>query len=75
MFIGGGGSTDINFSKSAYIFLDRDTSYNYVPLFQLSPGSYFIFAYDIESNGLINSGVINPAIAVANSFTGSTQGM
>ena len=73
MFIGGGGSTDINFSKSVYIILDKNTSLDHTLSFQLSPGAYFIFGYDIEYNGVIYSGSVGPAFTVVHSITGNPR--
>lgn len=75
MLIGGGGNTDIDFSNSAYIFLNKSSSLNYALPFQLLPGNYFIFAYDIEENGLICSGMANPAYTTVNSLGGHSLGI
>ena len=71
MFITEGRNTVIDFSKSAFIILTKNASSDYTLPFQLSLGVYFVFTYDIEDNGLIYSGVVDPAVTVIHSLTGN----
>ena len=54
-------SGGIDFSKSAYVALDRNASLLYTLPFMLYPGHFIIFAYDIEEDGTLFNGVGYPA--------------
>ena len=51
----------INFTKSTYLCLEKNTSQSYVLPFTQSPERYEISAYDIEEDGLLYSGEAYPA--------------
>ena len=51
----------VNFSRSSYLSLDRNTSLNYTLSDDLTPGLYHVFTYDIESDGRLHNGVSYPA--------------
>lgn len=51
----------VDFNKSVYLPLNRTNSLNYTLFNALSPGKYSIFAYDIESSGVLNEGESYPA--------------
>ena len=59
VFITDGGYVD--FSRSFLLALDRNTSHNHTLPFDLHPGRYRMFVYDIEHNGTLNNGVGYPA--------------
>ena len=52
----------IDFTKSAYLALDRNASLHYALTVSLDPGHYEVLVYDIERDGLLFSGVGYPAI-------------
>ena len=52
---------DVNFTRSALLALDRNTSLNHTLPFDLYPGRYNVFVYDIEHDGTLYSGVGCPA--------------
>ena len=54
----------VNFNKTAFLALSRNSSLQYTLPFQLHPGQYGMFLYDIESDGTLASGVGYPAVNV-----------
>lgn len=75
MFFAQGQAGVVDFSKSAFTVHPKGTSIDQIALpFQLSSGTYFVFAYDIEENGLVNSGVIDPAVSTIHSVPGNLPG-
>ena len=64
----------INFSRSSYLPLDRNTSLNYTLPDDLTPGLYCVFAYDIESDGTLHNGVTYPASTKLLYVTGNSEG-
>ena len=59
MFIDDNG--DVDFTRSALLALDRNTSLHHTLPFNLYPGQYRVFVYDIESDGTLSNGVGYPA--------------
>ena len=55
-------SGDVNFSRSFLLALDRNTSHNHTLPFDLYPGQYRVFIYDIEHDGTLHKGVGYPAV-------------
>ena len=53
---------DVDFTRSALLALDRNTSLNHTLPFNLYPGHYRVYVYDIERNGTILNGVGYPAV-------------
>ena len=66
--------TLIDFSKSFYLALERNASYDYTLPNDLTPGLYRVFAYDIESDGTLHNGVGYPADRNNFSFIGHSRG-
>ena len=66
---------DVDFSKSAILTLDRNSSMtHFVSLrLPLDIGNYAVFVYDIESDGTLSNDVGYPATEV--SLTVSSQGI
>ena len=64
----------INFSRSSYLSLDRNTSLNYTLPDDLTPGLYHVFAYDIEHDGRLHNGVGYPASTDQFTIAGNSQG-
>ena len=60
MFIYDNGS--VNFTRSVLLALDRNTSLHHTLPFNLYPGQYRAFVYDIESDGTLSNGVGYPAV-------------
>ena len=56
-------SGGVNFSRSYLLVLDRNTSLNHTLPFDLYPGHYRVYVYDIEYNGRLVNGVGYPAVA------------
>ena len=52
----------VNFTGSALISMNKETSRNYTLPFSLSPGGYRVFVYDIEHDGTLPSDVNYPAV-------------
>ena len=52
---------DVNFTRSGFLALDRNTSLHLILPFNLYPGQYRVFVYDIESDGTLSNGVGYPA--------------
>ena len=55
-------SGDVDFSRSFLLALDRNTSHNHTLPFDLYPGQYRVYVYDIEHNGTLHNGVVYPAV-------------
>ena len=53
---------DVDFTRSVFLALDRNTSLHYTLPFNLYPGQYRVFVYDIESDGTLSNGVGYPAV-------------
>ena len=62
MFIDDHG--DVNFTRSVLLALDRNTSLHHTLPFDLYPGQYRVFVYDIESDGTLYNGVGYPAVMI-----------
>ena len=61
MFIDDNG--DVDFTRSVFLALDRNsTSLHHTLPFNLYPGQYRVFVYDIESDGTLSNGAGYPAI-------------
>ena len=55
-------SGDADFSRSFLLALDRNTSHNHTLPFDLYPGHYSLYVYDIEHDGTLHYGVGYPAV-------------
>ena len=55
-------SGDVDFSRSFLLALDRNASHNHTLPFDLYPGHYRVFVYDIEHDGTLHNGVGYPAV-------------
>ena len=53
---------DVDFTRSVLLALDRNTSLHHTLPFNLYPGQYRVFVYDIESDGTLSNGVGYPAV-------------
>ena len=53
---------DVDFTRSVLLELDRNTSLHHTLSFNLYPGQYRVFVYDIESDGKLSNGVGYPAV-------------
>ena len=53
---------DVDFTRSVLLALDRNTSLHHTLPFNLYPGQYRVFVYDIESDGTLSDGVGYPAV-------------
>ena len=53
---------DVDFTRSVLLTLDRNTSLKHTLPFNLYPGQYRVFVYDIESDGTLSNGVGYPAV-------------
>ena len=53
---------DVNFTRSVLLALDKNTSLHHTLPFNLYPGQYRVFVYDIESDGTLYNGTGYPAI-------------
>ena len=71
MFIDDNG--DVNFTRSVLLALDRNTSLHHTLPFNLYPGQYRVFVYDIESDGTLSNGVGYPAIMSELNITASNH--
>jgi hypothetical protein len=60
VFLDNSGTVD--FTKSAFLLLDGNTSLDYILPFQLYPGRYKLLVSDIEHNGILDIGVGYPAV-------------
>ena len=56
------GSGDVDFRRSFLLALDRNTSHNHTLPFDLYPGHYRVYAYDIEHDETLHNGVGYPAV-------------
>ena len=54
-------SGDVDFNRSFLMALDRNTSHNHTLPFDLYPGHYRVYVYDIELDGALHNGVGYPA--------------
>lgn len=72
MFISNSDS-NIDFSKSVFLPLDKNTSLHYTLPSQLQPGLYHISVYDIEEAGTPNEGIVYPAYSKVMNLN-NTQG-
>ena len=52
---------DVDFTRSTLLALDRNTSLNHTLPFDLYPGRYRVYMYDIECNGTLSNGLQYPA--------------
>ena len=52
----------MDFTLSALVALDRNTSSHYVLPFSLSAGLYKVSVYNIEQDGMLSSGLRYPAV-------------
>ncbi len=75
LFIGNDDGPDgsINFTRSVYLSLNKKLSQNYTLPFDLYPGSYLVYVYDIESNGRLRVGINYPATMNQLLLFGNTQ--
>ena len=55
-------SGDVDFSRSFFLALDRNASHNHTLPFDLYPGHYSLYVYDIEHDGTLHNGVGYPAV-------------
>ena len=55
-------SGDVDFGRSFLLALDRNTSHNHTLPFDLYPGHYRVYVYDIEHGGALHNGVGYPAV-------------
>ena len=62
MFIDANG--DVDFTRSVLLALDRNTSLHHTLPFNVHPGQYRVFVYDIESDGTLYNGVGYPAVTM-----------
>ena len=53
---------DVDFTKSTLLALDRNTSLNHTLPFDLYPGHYRVYVYDIEHDKTLSSGLQYPAV-------------
>ena len=67
MFIDDNG--DVDFTRSVLLALDRNTSLHHTLPFNLYPGQYRVFVYDIESDGTLSNGVGYPAVTNRDYYT------
>ncbi len=58
----------------SFLALNRTASLSYTLPFELPPGQYGVFVYDIESDGTLVSGVGYPAVNREMVTSGTTQG-
>ena len=64
-------SGEVDFSRSFLLALDRNTSHNHTLPFDLYPGHYRVYVYDIEHDGTLQNGMAYPAVT-ENLFTSLT---
>ena len=64
----------VNFSRSLYLYLDRNASLNYTLPVDLTPGQYHVFAYSSEMDGTFINGVGYPASTKQLYVTGNSRG-
>lgn len=76
LFISEDNDTVVDFTRSQYVCLERTTSFrDRVRPLQLPVGEYAVSAYDIEEDGQINIGQVNPADTVTYSQDENIQSM
>ena len=63
---------DVDFTRSVLLALDRNTSLHHTLPFNLYPGQYRVFVYDIESDGTLSNGVGYPAVIDGNYFNATS---
>ena len=63
----------VNFSRSSYLSIDRNTSLNYTLLIE-APGLCDVFVNDIENDGRLIKGVGYPASRDQFTIAGNSQG-
>ena len=51
-------------TRSVLLALDRNASLDQTLPFNLYPGQYRVFVYDIESDGILSNGVGYPAVTI-----------
>ena len=56
-------SGDVDFNRSFLLALDRNTSHNHILPFDLYPGHYRVYVYDIEHDRTLHNGVGYPAVS------------
>ena len=56
-------SKEVDFSKSLYLTLDRESSRDYTLSSPLFSGWYMISVYDIEENGTVQGHIAYPAFS------------
>ena len=61
----------VDFNRSALLALDGNTSL--LP-FNLHPGHYRVYVYDIEQDGTLSNGVLYPAVTEELNVTGNGRG-
>ena len=67
-------SGDVDFSRSFLLALDRNTSHNHTLPFDLYPGHYRVYVYDIEHDGMLRNGVGYPAVMDGLFTNGTSNG-
>ena len=65
----------VDFSKSCYLALNRNSSLQHVLLFSLYPGDYQILVFDIEEDGTLLDGLGYPAVTIESSVSENGQGI
>ena len=65
---------DVDFNRSVLLALDRNTFLHHTLPFNLYPGQYRVFVYDIESDGTLSNGVSYPAVTNELSTSKEYQG-
>ena len=66
---------DVDFTRSNLLALDRNTSLNHTLPFDLYPGHYRVYVYDIECNRTLSNGLQYPAMTDELIITGNGQGI
>jgi len=64
----------VDFTRSALLALDRNTSFNQTLPFDLYPGHYGVYVYDIECDGTLSNGLQYPAVTDHFIVTGNSFG-
>ena len=67
-------SGKVDFSKSHYLALDRESSRDYTLSSPLSSGWYIFSVYDIEENGTVQGHIAYPAFSQNHFVMENTQG-
>ena len=69
-------SGDVDFSRSFLLGLDRNTSHSHTLPFDLYPGRYAMYVYDIEFDGTLFASYIGyPAVTNDRTVSGNRQGI